>query len=121
VCKAIAHTPKDLQGMLHRRFDQTQAGGQCDPCSERPQGPIGLEEGVDRSSPWEKPGMEKTFKCHIDAGNTHQHRSSSTLLEHLQGDRACGLCDLKLVPCWLVQPSRSSTNSEQVSPLVISR
>jgi hypothetical protein len=29
--------------------------------------------------------------------------------------------DLELVSCWLGHPLRSSTNSEQVSPLVISR
>jgi hypothetical protein len=44
-------------------------------------------------------------------------------LLHRRLDQAkpSGLGDLKLVPCWRVHPSRSSTNSEQVSPLVISR
>lgn len=65
--------------------------------------------------------MKKTFKGRINAGNPHQDRAAPALLQHLESDGACGLCDLKLVPCWLVHPRRSSTNSEQVSPLVISR
>ena len=65
--------------------------------------------------------MTSGIQRSIDVRHTHQHGAASPLLQHLEGDGAGGLRDLKLVPGWLAHPSRSSTNSEQVSPLVISR
>ena len=67
----------------------------------------------------EKDGLQQTLQSDVDPSDTDQHSAAPALIQ--RSDRACGLRDLKLVPCWLVHPSRSPTNSEQVSPLVISR
>ena len=51
----------------------------------------------------------------------HQDSAATTLAHHLQSDGAGGFSNTESFWRWLVHPSRSSTNSEQVSPLVISR
>lgn len=88
---------------------------------EGTQWPIGLEEVVGGSRCREKYRLQQTLQSDIDSCNPHQHCAAPALFKHLECDGAGGLRDLKLVPGWLVHPIRSSTNSEQVSPLVISR
>jgi hypothetical protein len=77
-----------LQGLLHRRVYQTQAGGKGDPCSEGTQGPIGLEKAVGRTRSREKDGLQKTLQSDIDPSDTVKDCASATLLEHLEGDGA---------------------------------
>jgi hypothetical protein len=61
------------------------------------------------------------LQCRIHSCNPHEDRSATSLFKHLEADGASGLGNLQLVIGLLAHPSRSSTNSEQVSPLVISR
>jgi len=60
------------------------------------------------------------LECSIYSGDTNQHCATPTLLQHLQSNGAGGFSNAEGFWCGLVHPSRSSTNSEQVSPLVIS-
>ena len=86
--EGVAHPPQGLQGLLHVRIDQTQAGSQSDPRPEGSQRPIGLEEGVGRAWGRQKDGLQQALQGCIDAGDTHQNGASSTLFKHLQGDGA---------------------------------
>jgi hypothetical protein len=65
--------------------------------------------------------IQQSFQCRIHTGSAHQHSAATTLAHHLQGNGASGFGNSQRFWCGMVHPSRSSTNSEQVVPLVISR
>ncbi len=90
------------------------------PCTKRSQRPIGDKKGF-AARWWSQRCLEQDHQRGIHAGHAHENRASASFLQHLQGDAAGGFGDPQSFWRGLVHPSRSSTNSEQVSPLVISR
>ncbi|MCS5700505.1 fatty acid desaturase [Cyanobium sp. FGCU-52] len=91
VGEGIAHTTQDVEGSLHWRFDQAEAMGQADPCAERSERAIGLEEGIIATSRWQQHRLQQTLQRRIHPGDAKQYGSSTTLLQHLQGNATGGV------------------------------
>jgi hypothetical protein len=89
VGERIAYAPQGVEGSLHRGFDQAEAMGQADPCAERSERAIGLEERIVATSRWQQHGLQQSLQGRIHPGDANQYGSSTTLLEHLQGDATC--------------------------------
>jgi hypothetical protein len=65
--------------------------GQADPCAERAERAIGLKEGIVATSRWQQHGLQQSLQGRIHPGDANQYGSSTTLLEHLQGNATGGV------------------------------
>ena len=84
--KGVAQLAQGGQGPLHRGIDQAQTASEGDLGTERTQRPIRQEQPIPPTGRRIHQGLKQMLKGGIDPGDAHQHRTSATLLEHLQGD-----------------------------------
>ena len=84
--KGVAQLAQGRESPLHRGVDQAHTASEGDLGTKKTQRPIRQEEAIIAEGSRGHQGLKQVLKGGIDPGDAHQHRTSATLLEHLQGD-----------------------------------
>jgi hypothetical protein len=86
VSEGVAQLSQGGQRSFNRSVNQSHTASEGDLGTERTQRPIRQEEAVTSEGSRGHQGLQQVLQGGIDPGDAHQHRTSATLLEHLQGD-----------------------------------